>query len=414
MYIAFFWIFRLCQECIEFGLSRLNFVYFSNMQNLSEAESALGILPSEMRKALEYSSDRYRFESLSSWVQLGFFTLFCSLGGFAFFDKLSADVANYFMVGDVVRGVCFFALLGFSNLLFGIPFSVYSIFVIEEKHGFNRQNAKGFIVDQVKSVLLGVVLGGLLIAGLLWIMQKAGSSWWILAWALVSGFSILVAWIFPTILAPIFNKFSPLPDGDLKQGIDQLAQAVDFPASEVSVMDASKRSSHGNAYFTGVFGKKKIVLFDTLVSALKPSQVIAVLAHELGHFKLKHIRWALIRNVFMTGLVFYLISRGMMIEGFYKAFGFETISTHAALVVFSLWFGLVSFYFQPLQSWLSRKNEFAADNFAKKYASSEDLVTALLSLRETSHSMPISHPWYSAVYHSHPPLLERIKSLRKK
>jgi STE24 endopeptidase len=228
----------------------------------------------------------------------------------------------------------------------------------------------------------------------------------------MSAFSILTAWLYPTLLAPLFNKFSPVQDQDLLKRIEALASKVGFRTAGISVMDASKRSSHGNAYFTGVFGKKSIVLFDTLVSAMAAPEVVAVLAHELGHFKLHHVRWGLVRGILMTGVVFFILSRCLPMGEFYRAFGLNGVSNYAALIVFSLWFGLLDFVLQPLSNTISRRNEFAADRFAKEHTGgASELGSALLKLRETSSGMPISHPAFSAVYHSHPPLLERLVAL---
>jgi STE24 endopeptidase len=232
------------------------------------------------------------------------------------------------------------------------------------------------------------------------------------AWLLLFSFSLFAVWIYPTVLAPLFNKFTPLDNGELKVKIEDLAKRVAFQADGVSIMDASKRSSHGNAYFTGVFGKKKIVLFDTLVKAMNVDEITAVLAHELGHFKLNHIRIGLIRSFFSTGLMFYGMSLMMPYEKLYTSLGLNGTSSYGALIVFSLWFGLVSFLFQPFSSYLSRKNEFAADAFALQHIPKRNLLgDALLKLREKSNLMPISHPLFSRFYHSHPPLIERLSAM---
>jgi STE24 endopeptidase len=226
-------------------------------------------------------------------------------------------------------------------------------------------------------------------------------------------FSILTAWLYPTLLAPLFNKFKPLESGELKSSIDTLASKVGFKSDGVFVMDASTRSAHGNAYFTGVFGKKRIVLFDTLLKDMSAKEVTAVLAHELGHFKLNHIRNAMIRGLVMSLGVFYLMSLLVHHSVFYEAFGLADISNYAGLVIFMLWFSLVEFLLQPLETWLSRSNEFAADQFAKEnLGGSADMMSALKKLREKSFVMPISDPLYSAVYHSHPPMLERLRALK--
>ncbi|MEZ4744240.1 MAG: M48 family metallopeptidase [Bdellovibrionota bacterium] len=245
-------------------------------------------------------------------------------------------------------------------------------------------------------------------------MEATGDSWWLWAWGVMSGFSLFAAWIYPTLLAPLFNKFSPVEDGELKDGIFNFSKKIGFKTAGIYIMDASTRSTHGNAYFTGLFGAKRIVLFDTLIKSLSSQEIIAVLAHELGHFKLNHVRWGLIRGILMTGIMFYLMSLCLPLEEFYKAFHLEGVSFYGALLVFTMWFGLLDFIIQPIGSYLSRKNEFAADAFAKKNLGKEDsLIGALVKLRQSNHSMPISHPLYSAFYHSHPPLMERFAALRK-
>jgi len=293
--------------------------------------------------------------------------------------------------------------------------SYYQTFFIEEKHGFNKQTRKQFFIDQLKSLALTIALGGPVLALVLWIMKALGSYWWIYAWIFLSLVSILTAWIYPTLLAPLFNKFSPLEPGPLKDEIDQLAEKTGFRSDGVFVMDASKRSGHGNAYFTGIFGKKRIVLFDTLVQMLNPHEIVAVLAHELGHFKLKHVFWGLVRGLVQTAFIFYLLSLCLPLEPVYVSFGLAGRSDYAALVIFGSFFGIIDFILQPFENYLSRKNEFAADEFALRYAKEKgDLSRALLKLREKSRSLPISHPLYSKVYYTHPPLLERLEAISQK
>ena len=204
---------------------------------------------------------------------------------------------------------------------------------------------------------------------MLWLMERMGPSWWLWAWGVTTAFSLFAAWIYPTVLAPLFNKFTPLPDGELKDAILDLARRTGFRAGGISVMDASRRTAHGNAYFTGVFGQKRIVLFDTLLEAMGPREVVAVLAHELGHFKLHHVRWGMARGIATSGLVFYALSLCLPLEAFYSAFSLEK-TAYGALAVFGLWFGLVSFLLQPLENALSRRHEFAADAFALRSGAS--------------------------------------------
>lgn len=406
--LILFVVLRIFQQIIESILAYMNMRYVEDPSHQKEAAGVLNLTPDSLSKSLAYARDRFRFGQFSAWTELSYTLLFIVFGGFGVAERLALGITD----NAVLQGLIVFAALGVLSFVAGLPFSYYHTFVIEERHGFNRQSKKNFWLDQVKGILLGSILGGIILALLLWIMNAMGSSWWWVAWLAFFGFSLATAWLYPVVLAPLFNKFSPLDEGDLKTEIFRLAQKIEFQAEGISIMDASTRSSHGNAYFTGVFGKKKIVLFDTLVKSMTLKEIVAVLAHELGHFKLNHVRWGLIRNFFTTGVMFYLLSLCLPLTEFYTSFGFAGISSYGALIVFAMWFGLLGFLMQPFTTLISRRHEFQADAFA--LASIEDqraLGDALLKLRETSHSMPISHPWYSAFYHSHPPLLERLKAM---
>ena len=398
----------ILQKAVESALAFLNMKFVENPAHQAEARSVLGLTPESIGKSLAYARDRFRFGQFSAWVELSYTLAFIALGGLGWAESIARNASAH----AVIQGLLFFAMLGALSFLAGLPFSYYYTFVIEEEHGFNRQTKKGFWLDQVKAIALGSILGGAILALLLWIMSRMGSSWWWIAWLAFFGFSLATAWLYPVVLAPLFNKFSPLDEGDLKTEIFRLAQKIEFRAEGISIMDASTRSSHGNAYFTGVFGKKRIVLFDTLVKSMALKEIVAVLAHELGHFKLHHVRWGLVRSFFTTGLMFFLLSLCLPLAPFYISFGLEGVSNYGALIVFSLWFGPVGFLVQPFTSMISRRHEFQADAFAlQNIDDRKALGDALLKLRETSHSMPIAHPLYSAFYHSHPPLLERLKAM---
>lgn len=403
-------VLRISQHFIERWLASLNRQRWSDPKHQEDAMRILGISSDDMAKTLAYSRDKYAFGVVSGTLTTFAVLVFIVFGGLGSFGRLAAQIVGE---GEIARGLVFFGLLAIAGSLLSLPFDWWHVFRLEAKHGFNRQTLRGFVSDKIKGTVLSVVLGGPLLAALLWVMTAAGNWWWVGAWVLLTFFSIFAAWMYPTLLAPLFNKFTPLPEGDLRKEIFALAEKTGFRASDVSIMDASKRSSHGNAYFTGVFGAKKIVLFDTLVQSMSPREVVAVLAHELGHFKLRHVRWGMIRGILTTGLMFWILSLLLPQEAFYRAFGFTEVSNWAALIVFSLWFGVFEFVFHPIGTWLSRRNEFAADEFARKaIGESESLAAALLKLREKSHAMPFSHPIYSAFYHSHPPMLERIQTLR--
>lgn len=410
--LIIFLILKMLRQTLEWLLGRMNRSYYQDPKNLAHAQKILNIQGDDLQKSLAYSNDRYRFGTIANWVPFLISLVFIALGGLGWAENLAKDWALSFNGGELTQGLLFFAILGFLSFLLSLPFDCYATFVVEEKHGFNRQTPRGYVLDTAKSLVIGSLLGGLFLSGLLKVMSAAGETWWIWAWVMTSGFSLVVAWLYPTFLAPIFNKFTPLSAGKLQDEIEKLAKKVGFLTDGIFVMDASKRSSHGNAYFTGVFGKKRIVLFDTLIQSMSEQEVVAVLAHELGHFKLNHVRWGLIRGIATTGMIFYALSLCLPLKEFYEAFQLSGVSTYGALVVFSLWIGTLDFYLSPLSSWISRRNEFAADAFALTHIEKRfDLAEALLKLRESNKSLPISHPWYSAIYHSHPPILERLQAM---
>lgn len=413
--LSIFVILKVLQQLLEHGLLSLNREYYENTERRREAQSILGIDDTSMNKTLAYSRDKYRFNLISSWTNLIIFLAFLIVGGLGWIESWSYMLAaSLGLSSQISIGLIFFAILGLLSTVTSLPFQWYATFHLEQKHGFNRQTPKGFWMDLIKSLLIGAIMGGLLLALILWIMIASGGLWWLYAWIAICAFSLLTAWLYPSVLAPLFNKFNPVGEGELREKIFTLANKVDFNTSEIYVMDASKRSSHGNAYFTGVFGQKRIVLFDTLVKSLNADEIVAVLAHELGHFKLHHVRWGLVRGFLMAGLMFYVFSRVIDLSIAYEAFGLKGVSMYGALLVFSLWFGVVSFFIQPISHWISQRHEFQADAFAiQKGDAGSHLSKALLKLRETSQSMPISHPLFSLVYLSHPPLVERLKVLNK-
>jgi STE24 endopeptidase len=409
--LAAFVVLRLLQQVAESTLSVVNRRYATGRDRLNEAARALRIAPGELDRAVAYSGDRHRFGQLYGWVEVVAGVGFVALGGLGAVESLARSTAGAIGGGEVAAGLAFFAIVGLLSALFELPFDLYETFRIEEKHGFNRQTLGGFFTDRARGLLIAVALGGAVLAAVLWIMGRMGPGWWVWAWGVTTAASVFAAWIYPTVLAPMFNRFTPLPEGELKDAINELARRTGFRAGGLFVMDASRRTAHGNAYFTGLFGQKRIVLFDTLISAMGPREVVAVLAHELGHFKLHHVRWAVFRSVVTTGLVFWALSLALPYRSFYEAF-FVDQTAYGALAVFGLWFGLLSFLLQPLANALSRRHEFAADAFALGAgAKPQELAEALLRLREQSRLLPVSHPLYSRVYHSHPPLVERLRAM---
>jgi len=298
--------------------------------------------------------------------------------------------------------------------LVDFPFSIYRTFVIEEKFGFNKMNAGLFIKDSLLGIIVNLVIATPLLWVMLWLMQTAGEFWWFYVWLVLISFMLLMMFIYPTVIAPIFNKFNPLEDGDLKQRIEALLSRCGFASQGIFIMDGSKRSSHGNAYFTGFGKNKRIVFFDTLLESLEPQEIEAVLAHELGHFKHKHIRKQLIMtSILMLGSL-ALLGWLMQQTWFFTGLGIHTESTHMALILFMLVLSVFGIYFQPIFSFLSRKNEFEADDFAAKQSNANDLIQALVKLYKENANTLTPDPLYSAFHDSHPPAPVRVAYLSTK
>jgi len=360
------------------------------------------------QKAADYTVARTRFGRISLVVEI------VVLLGLTFGGALQA--LHDFWVTQT-EGLIYGLALIFSTMavsgLIDLPLSLYRQFVIEEKFGFNRMTFKLFLTDLVKQTALGIVIGAPVILAVLWLMAQMGALWWIDVWLFWCGFNLLILFIYPTWIAPIFNKFAPLDDVPLKARIEALLQRCGFATSGLFVMDGSKRSSHGNAYFTG-FGKtKRIVFFDTLLGRLQPTEVEAVLAHELGHFKHRHV---IKRIVLLFALSLgFLAALGQLIEApwFFKGLGVIAQNTTLALILFSLVAPVFAFMLTPLMSLLSRRHEFEADRYAAEHASADDLVHALVKLYEDNASTLTPDPVHSLFYDSHPPAALRIARLQE-
>lgn len=304
-------------------------------------------------------------------------------------------------------------LLSFTLIqaILNLPWSLYSTFVLEEKFGFNRSTPKLFFMDLTKGLLLGSALGIPLLYGSLFIFQTAGQWWWLVCFIFITSFQFFIVWLYPTVIAPLFNKFQPLESEELKTGIENLVTRSGFNAKEVFVMDASKRSSHGNAYFTGFGKKKRVVFFDTLLKHLKDKEILAILAHELGHMKLKHIPKSLITSLIFSFLGFFMMGRLSQENWFYSGHFARIVSPGILFLLFMQATPQYLFWFSPLSSWISRKREFEADQYAAEETDAQDLISGLLKLYQQNSSPVVTDALYSTFYHSHPPALERIKKL---
>jgi STE24 endopeptidase len=361
----------------------------------------------KFEKAKAYAKDNERVSMVSSAVSIVASLAMLLFKGFAFVDQWSGTISSNY----IVRGLIFFGVLSFGNFLIGLPFQLYSTFVIEEKYGFNKTTATTFILDLLKSTLLGVIIGGGLYSLLCFLFATLGDSFWIIAWVVVSGFSLFMAMFYTSILLPLFNKLVPLEDGELRTKIEVYAKKVGFPLTNIFVMDGSKRSTKANAFFSGLGSKKNIVLFDTLVNEMSQDEITAVLAHEVGHYKKKHITKSIVISILQMGVMFFVF--GWMAKSPLMAdvLGAKENSFHLALITFSLLFSPISLVTGIFGNLYSRKNEYEADAYAKETFSALPLVTALKKMTVNHLSNPQPHPYYIFVHYSHPTLLQRMKGL---
>jgi STE24 endopeptidase len=361
----------------------------------------------DQQKAADYTVARGRLGRVDSVVDAVVRLAFTLGGGIALIDSLWARAPlSQPWHGTLVIGTTVVVMT-----LINLPFSLWSTFRVEARFGFNRMTPALFIADMAKSVLLGVLLGGPLIIGAILLMDRGGKWWWLYAWLCWTAFSLLITWAFPRFIAPLFNKFSPLSDDALKARVESLLERCGFASKGVFVMDGSRRSAHGNAYFTGVGRNKRIVFFDTLLERLGIGEVEAVLAHELGHFRLKHVRQRLILSLFVSLAAFALIAWLAAQPGFYTALGLPGVSAHGALLLFMLVAPAFTYFITPVSAWWSRQHEFEADDFAAKHADARSLADALVKLYRSNASTLTPDHIHSAFYDSHPPALVRIARL---
>ncbi len=334
-------------------------------------------------------------------------------GGLVFFDRFAAGLAESLSLGLYGQGVFFCLAVGLVFTIAGLPTDLYSTFGLEAKYGFNKTTVGLYVTDRLKGLALGLVIGVPLLLVILWLMDVMGAYWWLWAGIFITAFQLLMIVIFPTYIAPWFNKFEALKDGEFRERIVALANQLGFQTSGIFIMDGSKRSAHSNAYFTGIGKAKRIVLFDTLIEQMTMEQGLAVLAHEMGHYKMKHIRRMLLVQAVFLFIGLYLLSLLLHAPWFSSAFG-VTPSNHAALVLFSIVSGPATFYLGPLLNRLSRQHEYEADRFAAQtLGAAKPMEEALISITVKNLANLNPHPWYSAYHYSHPTPAERIRAIRQ-
>ena len=369
---------------------------------------AEGIYDSEKyKKSQEYGAVNTRFGWLTS--SYSFLLILCMLyfDGFAYLDSYIRTITEH----PILMALVFFGILTAVSSILTMPFSLYSTFVIEEKFGFNKTTWKTYVFDKLKGILLGAVIGGGLLSVIVWFFEFTGEYFWLYTWGLMTLFMVFITMFYSSLILPLFNKLTPLDQGELRSQIETYCEMVGFKLDNLFVMDGSKRSSKANAFFSGLGSKKKIVLYDTLIENHSNEELVAILAHEVGHYKHKHTRLSMVIGVLQTGLTLYLLSLIMNYSGLGIVLGVEQTSFHIGILVFGMLYGPISMIMGIAMSMLSRKNEYEADDFARKTYKSEHLITALKKLSSDNLSNLTPHPWYVFIHYSYPTVLDRIKKL---
>jgi STE24 endopeptidase len=395
---------------VELWLANRHIRHIAANRNRVPAAFQDSIALPEHQKAADYTIAHTRFGRIEDVYGTLLLALWTVGGGLEWLDRGVRDFGWSELATGTVFMLAVFLVMGLLEL----PLSLYQTFVIENRFGFNKTTPGLFVADLIKKTILLTALGAPLVLAALWLMQETGALWWVYVWLLWSGFTLFLVWAYPSLIAPIFNKFTPLKEGGVRARIQSLLERTGFRARGIFVMDGSRRSSHGNAYFTG-FGKtKRIVFFDTLLNHLGEREIEAVLAHELGHFKRHHVlkRMLLTFGFSLVGLA--LLGRLVEQPWFYIGLGVSTPSTHAALALFMLAGPVFTFFLQPLLAWSSRRYEYEADSFAAEQTDAGELVRALVKLYRENASTLTPDPLHSAFYDSHPPAALRIAHLTGK
>ncbi|ARV05884.1 peptidase M48 [Polaribacter sp. SA4-10] len=363
----------------------------------------------EYKKSQAYKKTNYTFSKFTS-----LFSLLLSLA-FFFFDgfKLVDNFARSYSQNSILVALIFFGIIMIGSDILTTPFSYYKTFVIEEKFGFNTSTRKLFWLDKLKGLFMSIILGGGIISLIIWFYQLAGKDFWIYAWILVAVFSIFMNMFYAKLIVPLFNKQTPLEEGELKSAIENYAKNVGFKLDNVFVIDGSKRSTKANAYFSGFGSQKRVTLFDTLINDLETDEIVAVLAHEVGHYKRKHILFNLTTSILLTGFTLYILSLFIKSPVLSEALGVSLPSFHIGLIAFGVLYSPISEITGLFMNYVSRKFEYQADNFAKETFGATPLITSLKKLSKNSLSNLTPHPAYVFMHYSHPTLLERIKNLEK-
>ena len=361
------------------------------------------------QKSQDYDKVNHKFSILTSSFNLLLILIFLYFSGFALID----DYARTFTSNSIYIALIFFGIIMFASDILHIPFSIYDTFVIEEKFGFNKTTIKTFILDKIKGWFIAAIIGGGLLALIIWFYNTVGELFWVYAWIAVSAFMLFMTMFYTSLIVPLFNKLKPLENGELKSEITSFCNKTGFKLDNVFVIDGSKRSTKANAYFSGLGKKKKIVLFDTLIEKLSKEEIVGVLAHEIGHYKKKHTLISVFSSIIQTGLTLYILSLFVGNPELSKALGSDIPSFHLGLITFGFLYSPISTIIGLFMNVVSRKNEYSADKFASENYHGIHLQNALKNLSVNNLSNLTPHPWYVFFNYSHPTLLQRLRFIDK-
>ncbi len=362
----------------------------------------------EYKKSQAYKKTNYKFGIFSSLFSIVLTLGFLCLDGFEYVD----NIARNYSENPIVIALLFFGIIMIGSDLISTPFSVYKTFVIEEKFGFNKTTVKTFILDKIKGLLMTAILGGGILALIIWFYQQTQEQFWLFAWGMITVFTIFMNLFYARLIVPLFNKQTPLEDGTLREKISEYAQSVGFSLSKIFVIDGSKRSTKANAYFSGFGSEKRITLYDTLINDLEEEEIVAVLAHEVGHYKRKHIIFNLVTSILLTGFMLFILSVFISNPMLSNALGVEIPSFHVGLIAFGMLYSPISEILGLVMNYISRKFEYQADDYAKTTYKAEPLISSLKKLSKNSLSNLTPHPSYVWMHYSHPTLLERVRNLK--
>ncbi len=362
----------------------------------------------EYQKSIAYQKTNFIFKTITSALSLGVTLVFFFIEGFAWVDTIARSMTS----NPILVSLIFFGIILLGSHIISLPSSYYATFVIEEKFGFNKTTPKMFFMDSIKNMIMMTCIGGIVLSLIIWFYEITGTTFWIYAWALLSVFTVLMNMFYTKLIVPLFNTQSPLQDGELRETIEAYAKKVGFQLKNINVIDGSKRSTKANAYFSGLGSEKRITLYDTLINDLTPQEIVAVLAHEVGHYKKKHIIVNLLLSICSTGITFWFLSLFIANPLLSEALGISIPSFHVGLIAFSILYSPISEFTGLLTNLISRTFEYQADQYAKDTYESEALITSLKKLSKNNLSNLTPHPAMVFVHYSHPTLLQRIRNLR--